>query len=398
MTTVIYTPLLASLNKRQYPVTTDQLNSLLAGASVVTFSSLTQALAPYLLISSLGGSLVNYAQLAGNETFTGTIGFGSQVIFSGGFTAAPGHAIIMGGGFTVLPGGWGGFGGPEPWCDVEVFGASSALSDNSAQIQAAISYMNTNFGGGIIQFPHGDFVIKSSIQVLGGCILRGVGRELTTIDARATDTNVLTFEPGCLAGCGIQQLQVFGRQDPSATHSTVVVSQNIAVLFRDCNIWFGAIALNMAGEDGQILNCSIQGYQENVYSTGANWYERCSLDDAICSTAAFFQDMTFPGSISAENHFTDCDFSTNATSSVYIDDGGATAASRAITIFNGCIFSKLVQVVRAQATMISTGEIGSNVTVSTGGGVVILTGNYAFGAITVTGGTAVVKAGNYQIS
>ena len=239
-------------------------------------------------------------------------------------------------------------------------------------------------------------MLTNPVVVRGACKLVGVGRILTVLDGTATDGNVLNFGASCTDGCSLQDLAVYGRQSTLASFSTVIVAQNIPVTFRDCNIWFGANAINMAGEDGLIEDCSIQGYSYGVFSSGANWYLRTAIDDAICVNAVFAQTTSFGGSPSSENHFTDCDFSTAAAASVDINDG--TVAPRAITVFNGCIFAKPVKITNASATMISTCEVGSNITVASGGGVVLLTGNYAFGAITVNGGTTVIKAGNYLIS
>ena len=49
MTGTVYTPLLGQINKRQYPVTQDQLSSILAGVNVVT----SVALSNYVLTSTL---------------------------------------------------------------------------------------------------------------------------------------------------------------------------------------------------------------------------------------------------------------------------------------------------------------------------------------------------------
>jgi hypothetical protein len=300
------------------------------------------------------------------------------------------------GGLLTGTGATFGFGGPEPWCDASVFGMSSANADNSTALQAAINYMNSNFGGGNIRIPHGDFLFTNAVTVKGACRLIGVGRRLTVLDALATDINVLNFNSSCQDGCGLQDLAVYGRQNAAASHSTIIVAAGVPVTFRDCNIWYGLIGINMAGVDGIIEDCSIQSYGYNVYSTGANWWLRTAFDDAIAGFTAFYQDQAYAGSPSAENHFTDCDLSTAATYSFQCDD--VAGSPRAINTFNGCVFSKAVLIHRAEATMISTCEVGAGILIDSGGGVMTLTGNYAFNPITVTGGTAVVKAGNYNIS
>ncbi len=314
--------------------------------------------------------------LAANNTWTGLN------TFNGGFLNGTGNTF--------------GFGGPEPWCDASVFGMSSARADNSTYLQAAIDYMNTNFGGGVIRIPHGNFTFTNNFTLKGSCMLQGVGRAICVLQCLATDINLMTIDAAATVGVGAKDISFYGRQNASASHSTVIIPQGVATCFRDCEIWYGSVALNTAGEDGIFDNCSIQGYGYNVYSTGQNWYERCAFDDAICANVAFYQAQGYVGSPSSENHFTDCDFSTAATYAFQCDDGAANP--RAISVFNGCIFSKGLLIHRAQATMISTCEIGAGVTVDSGGGVVTLTGNYAFNPITVTGGTAVVKAGNYNIS
>src|ERR1700734_3933433 len=84
MVGTVFTNIVGTQNARQYAMTQTEVSSVLGGLGVVTFSSLTQALAPYLLISSLPGSLAPYVTsaslaatlatfpaLSGNNVWTG---------------------------------------------------------------------------------------------------------------------------------------------------------------------------------------------------------------------------------------------------------------------------------------------------------------------------------------
>jgi hypothetical protein len=394
VTGTVYTNIVGTQNARQYAMTQAEVGTVLASLGVVTSTVLASTLANYVTTATLAATLATFPALGANNTWTGTNTFGAPVLFS---SVATFNAVAsLSGGFVVPSGSTGVFGGPEPWCDAVFFGMSVLLPDNSGPLQAAVNYMNTNFAGGNIRIPRGDFSFTNPVTLAGACMLLGNGRTQTFLDASTTDTNVLDFGTLCADGCGLQSLAVLGYVGTIASHNTVIVGQSIPVTFKDSDIWFGSTGLNMAGTDGLIEDCSIQGYKYDVFSTGANWWLRCAFDDSICASAAFHQDMAFSGSNSSENHFTDCDISTAALHSIDINDGSV--SPRAITVLNGCVFSKNINIVSAEATMISTGEIGSNISVAAGGGVVILTGNYAFNSITVTGGTSVVKSGNYNIA
>jgi hypothetical protein len=371
---VVYTPLLASRNKRQYPVTTDQLNSLLAGASVVTFSSLTQALAPYLLISSLAPALAPYVltstlaatlatfpTLAGNNVWTGKQEFKDL-----------------------------------PWADVTAWGAVSG-QDSTVAIQAAIDHMNGTYGGGYVFLPPGAFITGSvGVTVHGGVILVGSGMRSTEVSGAGQDATVISFDGTC-AFAGLRDIQVVGQLNTLAANNAVVVSVNAVVNMDNVVIAGGDYALANAGNSGRLYNVQAAGWNSGgVLTTGTNWYTNCQFDNGnVPTTYGFHRSLpAYPGEL--EDQITDCDFSGSYTYSFYADDGTAHTCRTKLV---GCVFSSPIAVLNHSWTVFVGCELGSSTYSLTTVNPVTFVGNYQQGSSTVTlAGANVIKSANYQIA
>ena len=375
MTAVAYTPLLASLNKRQYPVTQDQLNSLVLSTGVVTFSSLTQALAPYLLTSSLGGSLApyvltstlvatlaTYAALSGTNVFTGKEQFKDM-----------------------------------PWADVMAYGATgNGSTDDTAAIQAAIDHMNGVYVGGFVFIPPGNYVTSSlGLTVKGGVILMGSGQKVSFINGTNHDATVLHFDGSC-AYAGIRDVIVGGYLNSLAINNAVNVANGVVVNMRDSEIVGGAYAIGQGGVDGRIFNVFAMGYQGAVFTTGGNFYTDCKFDDpgGFNPVCAMNFSSYYAGSVVVEDQVTTTDMSGNQTSIIINDP----AQKRRIK-FIGCIISGGISVLNHGWTLLNGCELGvENKYTLTSTNPVTFVGCYQQGSGNVTlAGANVIKAGNFQI-
>lgn len=256
-----------------------------------------------------------------------------------------------------------------PWADVMAYGAVGDNStDDTAAVQAAIDHMYNTYGAGMVFFPPLLFRVASGITLKGGVYLWGSGRLKTGITLN-TDHTLVTFDSSC-SYAGIYHMKVQGFLNNSATQDVVVVSNNVPVDLNDCDIWGGRYAINTGGIDGSIKNCFISGFTGCVLSIGANWWERCKMDDqgsVTVHTVAFAQGAAPGGATSNENHFNQCDFSVNtvpATNSITINDTGS--SPRAITTFVGCVIAEPVTVTNGLWTSFIGCEFGGTaITVGT---------------------------------
>jgi hypothetical protein len=280
------------------------------------------------------------------------------------------------------------FGNGIPWADVTAWGAvGDFATDCTAAIQNAINYIFNNFVGGIVFFPGGNYKVTSTITVKGGVRLVGSCMAAVNINARNSDINVLNFQAGC-SSAGLEQITIVGFQTNTASHSTVAVANGAYVVFRDAEIIGGLVGLNTAGVDCVFDNCTIDGFQNNVVSTGANWYIRCKIDTVLAGstpTSGFTQGAYYTSGV-AENHFVQCDFSGTYTNAIVINDTGQGSA---VTTFEGCVFSSPISITHAVASMFSACEFGST-SFTCGNNVTMVTGSYAFSATVISGAGKVV--------
>ena len=308
---------------------------------------------------------VHIPALAASNTWTGTNQFSSDVYFRSG----------------------------RPFADVKAWGAvGDGSTDDTASVQAALTFIYSTYGGGIVFFPPGNYKTTSPLTVKGGTRLVGASRIVTLLGSTTTNTNVINFDSTCTYA-GLENLYIVGYQGASPTSAAVNVANNVPVVLKDSHIWGGAYGLQTGGVDGYIENCYIGGQTTNIISNGANWYIRCKIDSIALGspTNGFLQGTYFTTGV-AENHFLQCDFSGTYTNSVTINDG---ATSSAVSVFEGCVFSKPVVITNAKLSMFSTCEFGSSITVNSNP--TTFTGNVSFSAVVVSGAGKIL-AGNYNLT
>lgn len=229
--------------------------------------------------------------------------------------------------------------------------------------------------------------------------MRGSGRDTTVINGKNNSINTLTFTGGSYAG--LEAISVYGDQRSTVTsHYPVVVNGDIAVIFRDVNIWGGFYGLYTAGVDGRYDDCFISGMGASggcVFSTGANYFTNCKFDDYTTQSHnyTFWQQSTSL----MENQFTSCDFSANSTFSFVVSDPSI-ACSR--TKFTGAsVFSAKVSLARSQWTLFNGCELGGGTgfwTIASTAAVVTIANCYAQSPCSASGGGAMYVSNNYNVS
>lgn len=326
-------------------------------------------------------------------TYLRTAGY--AVIGDGGDTLydkASGSTI---GGFQSADGQWWQI---AKWWHVtpQMFGAKAdGVTDDTTAFQNAIDLINGHFGNsGTVDVPTGDYLCISGITLKGSVRLVGAGVNGSRINSINYNLATVIVCDALCSYASIENISVYGYLNAAATHNTVTIQNNALVICRDCVFYGGVSGLNTAGVDCYFENCAFDGYGFNVLSTGANWYVRCKIDTAVASgaTAGFHQGAYFTTGV-AENHFTQCDFSGSYTNSIEIADGGQVSA---LTVFEGCVFSKPIVITSANVSMFSGGEIGSSVTVGTNP--TIINGCAAVSGAIVVSGAGKVVSGCYNIS
>lgn len=298
------------------------------------------------------------------------------------------------------------FGG-KPWFDVTSTAHSCAAADPTAvvdattAIQCKINYLNTNFGGGVVFFPPGSYLVSGGgVIVKSGVWLIGSGQIATAIVTH-TDSKVVSFAvtgTTCPSGNhygGLEKLAVYG-YTVSPTNAGTVIGDLCNVTIRDAILYYGSQGLINNGVDTRIQDTFIWGYTGALLSGGANFYSRVRLDQPAGTGAAYayFQTTSVAGPSIIENQFTDCDFSGTYTNSVVIDDGGAV---KAITKFSNPVFSSPISVNNARATLIAGAEFGST-TLYINGGVASIVNSYALAATTRTGAVTPICAANLSLT
>ena len=216
MTGTVYTPLLGRLNQRLFPLTKDEFNSVLTVYGTVFISPST---------------LSAYALLAGTQTLTGTNVFTAPVRFK-----------------------------DLPWADVTGYGAvGDHIHDDTTAIQSAINHMVTNYSGGIIFFPPGNYRITTAVTVSQAAVLMGSGRGATAINGKGQDSIAVYFDVTA-SDAEMTQLSVFGYNNTAATTDAVVIAGGAQVDIRDCVAQLGRYGLNTAGVDCRVYDTYPAGY------------------------------------------------------------------------------------------------------------------------------------------
>ena len=311
--------------------------------------------------------------------------------------------------------GGGGGGGPLvssqfarlPWVDVKsgANGCSPAVGNGStndtAAIQCQLTYMNVAYGGGIVFFPAGSYLVAGGgITVPAGVWLKGSGQSASAITV-ATDSKVVTFSitgGTCPIGNhygGMEKMAVYGFTSSPAM-AAVTIGAGCNVTITDSTLLYGKYGLLNDGVDSRVTRSFIWGYYAALYSGGANWYVNVKFDQPgpTAATNAYQQGPNAGGLTLAENHFTDCDFSGSYKNSVYIDDATGTSA---ITTFVGSVFSSEISIQHAKATMFVGAEIGTTIFYVNSGKLNVV-GSYAYSPTTIIGAAPRSCAGNSNIT
>jgi hypothetical protein len=298
-------------------------------------------------------------------------------------------------------------GGGQPWVDVKsgANGCAAALGNGSndyAAINCQVSYMNTTYGGGVVFFPCSSAGGVVSYYSLAGntltlpksVILQGEGEACTQIGNPSNDQTVI-YTPNCGSGGdegGIRDMTVIGYGNASATEDVVVIGNNCVINLYNVQIDGGYFALNDCGIDATIFNTIISGYTGGLYSCGANWFVRASIDGpqggGVSTTYGYYKVNKFAGATSAEDTFIETDFS-GWSQSVNI---AASDGSPLVSIGSGSVLSSAISLTSG-ITKIEGARLGANITNETNSSL-ILTGNDATTSVTVTNiGGAVLKCG-----
>lgn len=408
----------AASNQMKKTTVGNLLSGISVSSAVVTVSnsdgSLTISPTTGAVVAALNVSNAN--TWAGTQTFSGSVTCAGSTIISGSITSKGPNTVISGSSFLVTSPsayfdtnvyngpGYGFFFGGTPWADVTAFGATPGSGNSTSSIQAAITYMNDVYSGGIVFLPPGNYFINATLTVPNGIYLIGCGQGATAIWMGLTgslnvDTTVVQFT-GPNGYGGMEKLTIYGMQQTSATNPAVTVGTNLPVFFTNVNILGGGYALNTAGIDGSYTNCYISGWgsaRGNVISTGANWYVRSKFDQAAVSTSyAFNQGPPPSGASSGENHFIQCDFSGSYSYSIYVNQSGG--GTGVYMVFTGCVISSPVNIVSAAICFFNGGTYFGTNSITVGTNVVLFTGCASIiGNVTISGSGKVVS-GCYNIS
>lgn len=338
----------------------------------------------------------------------------------GSLTISPNSGAVVAGINTAHANNWGAaqtfsggvyFGGGDPWVDVKSGsnGCAKAFGNGSnvdtAAIQCQINYMEANFGGGIVFFPPGTYLVdggvSGGVNVPAGIWLEGTGVNSTAITVTAgSNTRPLAFSitggtcPSGNHNGGMEKIAVYGDTNPSTVGNNINIGADCNVTLRDDRILYGEIGLVNAGVDSVIDNCFIWGWSGAVQSSGANWYIRDKLDQPGSQGAgyAFFQTTPISGLVSAENHLIHIDMTGDYTNSLVINDG---SGNNSILTVTNSVFSSPILITNAETTIFGENEIGS--TSFTASGNVVVIGNAAVSQTAISGGN-IKCAANVRIT
>jgi hypothetical protein len=271
-------------------------------------------------------------------------------------------------------------------------------TDDTAAIQCAITYMNTTYGGGTVYFPPATYLVSGGgLAVPQGIWLVGSSIDSTIIEV-ATNSIVLnpyitggTCPSGGLNG-GIDKLSIYGYQNAGATQPAILIGANCVFNIYNSRVWFGIYGLNNQGADGTIFNSFICGYQYNVVSTGANWYERTKLDSCGIGPSAFAYLQNSSATLQ-ENHFLNSDFSCGCAASFVIADGH----NNSVTSFVNSVFDSPIGITNAKAVQMIGDEVGSTAfTISAG--TLLMSSTYALASTTIGGPGGRACAANSNVN
>lgn len=203
--------------------------------------------------------------LSGNNTWTGTNTFNGDETFVG-------SAYFKSG---------------RPWFDVRAFGCKGDnATDDTANFQAALNAAGA-VGGGVVYVPTGSYKLLGGVTVPTQVHLIGSGRDNCLLNSGFADVTVVTTAvngTAYLEGFWILGKGVNGDTNFGATQPAFVMNGSNGFV-RDVRVWGGSTAVVINGSDTYFLNleCGVSYGDQNVLSTGSNWFIRCKFDHSPIS-------------------------------------------------------------------------------------------------------------------
>lgn len=242
------------------------------------------------------------------------------------------------------------------------------------------------------QLPPLKYLIDGAGLVMpGGAPLVGASRTYSEL-YRPSDGTILTVQSTAW-GAEVERLNLQGCR-VAPTQNAVVVDAGAYATLRGLEMWGGKTALQIDASDCLVDDCGIAGAVYGVVSSGANWYRRCKIDDALGTMQYAFVHQRGATTGVLENDLQQCDFSLGAAgvNSLLIDDPQNNSK---FSFSAGCTFSHAVVIAGAKWCGFSLCTFAAPMTVSPGIAVVVQ-GCVAYNPVTFTG--AINGGGNTNIT
>lgn len=174
----------------------------------------------------------------------------------------------------------------SPPYDVLQFGyIADGLTDNTQVLQNAVNALPIE--GGAVMLPAGVGCIFGGLSTIGVTLssyesIQGLGTRASTLSACGHDTTVLTI--GTFQGF-VRNLQIFGDNAPTATHTTLnITSSSELVLLDDIYVAYGQVPISSQGGDVQFRNSAVNAAYGGsfFFVNGGNiWVQRSTFDQSL---------------------------------------------------------------------------------------------------------------------
>ena len=219
--------------------------------------------------------------------------------------------------------------------------------DSRAAIQCQITFLSTNFLGGLVYFPCGTYVVAATLNIPSGIVLQGENLNCTTIASILvggvnSDITVLQFNTNTSLN-GLREINIIASQSTTAAQNAIQVGNNSSTYFEHCQVTGGLFALSTNGVGGVTYHCGFSGAAlagGSLVTAGANAYIDTFFDGAAGFTNKYGVHIlaTFAGSTSGENHFVHTDMSGTWTTAAFAIDNIGSGQTHLTSIF-GAILS-----------------------------------------------------------